>query len=275
MVPFHPNRISLLLQDRTHFIHFIAALSIASEYQLGFDPSIERVIEDNRIKYNIKYCGKWYRVLEDLSDFKAGWILGPATRVWKVKELKDKSVDSTLIGRIRVMKDVWIDEDALSEKEILDDIISKINVVNPVATVDPALAADHFIEIMADVRVETTNPSGEQEGDCTSDIFRGILPSRGSRGISVSQLSETAENGMFNISYSQRPYPEASPAHLERKNPQFKGCTAKQHRRILYAEYGKPLHEILCDHEKLFRSLGGIGKGKIFVSSTYTRVLSH
>ena len=66
--------------------------------------------------------------MEDtLADFKASWLLGLAARVWRVRELDDHSVP---MGPNLVLKDVWIDENALSEKEILDDIISKVNTVH-------------------------------------------------------------------------------------------------------------------------------------------------
>lgn len=266
--------ISSLLQERTHFIYFIAALAFATEAQLGFDLDIERVTENNDIKYNVNYCGTWYRILDDLSDFKAARVLGHATRVWKVRELKDKSIDSTLIGKIRVMKDVWIDQNARSEKEILDDIISKINKVHSVATVDRNLVADYFIEILADVLVKTTNSAGEQKGDCTSTIFQGDLPLHESKALSVSQILKTSGNARVAstlqgssasasgspIGSFQNPTKEHKVLHF--KPLQFKGCTAKQHRRILYAECGEPLGKILSDHKRFLTSLGNVAKGK-------------
>ncbi|KAK7680260.1 hypothetical protein QCA50_016769 [Cerrena zonata] len=98
------------IADRTCLIYFLVSLAFADQADLDFDPTIERVIEDEKIRYKILCAGKWYRVLEPLSDFKAARPLSRATRVWKVQELKDKYIDSSVIGRVLVIKDVRMEK---------------------------------------------------------------------------------------------------------------------------------------------------------------------
>lgn len=240
----------------------MTSLAFATEAQLGFDLSIERVV-GRKTEYNVCCCDKWYRILDDISDFKAAWILGRATRVWKVRELKDRSVDSTVVGDILVMKDVWVDEDARSEKEILDDIISKINLVNPITTVDRSLVFNHFIEIVADVLVETTNSLGLQEGDCTSSIFQGALPSLEYNALPVSRSLAIAVNAQDAIVLQGAGSEGNETSHL--KSLRFKGSTAKQHRRILYAECGEPLDKVVSNHRNFFVSLQDATKGRVYL----------
>lgn len=242
---------------------------------LGFDPTIERVIEDREIQYNI-HCGKkWYRVLETLSDFKAARCLSRATRVWKVRELKDKTIDSSLVGDILVIKDVWIDENARSEKEILDDIISKINTVH---SIGPVSAYSHFIKIEEDERVCVV-VDGQGQDDCTSSIFRGqALPMQGTF-LHISQYVAAFGYARRGTTIPGSPSPASGSAtsliqnHDNRIIPQnmeyrFKKCTPKQHRRILYAECGVSLNtpEILTDHKIVLKALSHAATGMVTVS---------
>ena len=71
------------------------------------------------------------------------------------------------------MKDVWIDENALSEKEIPDDIISKVNTVHNISELEPDFASKYFVLISRDERVEL-EIGNQLQGDCTTTILRGM-----------------------------------------------------------------------------------------------------
>ncbi|KAK7680258.1 hypothetical protein QCA50_016767 [Cerrena zonata] len=254
------------LQDHMHLVYFLVSLAFATKVELGFDPSIERIKVDNEIKYNIRCGGKWYRVLDTLEDFKAARVLGRATRVWRVREIED---GSTLVGDVLVMKDVWINESARSEKEILDDIILKVNTVHDIGQIEPDFASKYFIQIKQDERVQI-EVNNQLQDDCTSTIVRGHVIPAGVKALPVSQLalhgSPTHATGpltdFFQSERSQFPHTPLL----------FKGYTAKQHRRILYAEYGTPLSssEILADHKRFFTSLSqGLVGLKLLYSAGY------
>lgn len=206
----------------------------ASYSDLGYDPSIEQVIEHEKIEYNVRCGGKWYRVLEALQDTKAAYVLGPGTRVWKVQELKDRLVDSTLVGDILVMKDMWSDKHAPSEKDILDDIIARVNTVHDIGSVESDFATRYFLGIREDERVQIADHERLRE-DCSSAILRNYVVAS-DNALTVSPNQEISD---------------------------FKGYTAKQHRRILYVEYAHPLDapDILTDHQLFFTSLRQVTRG--------------
>ena len=77
MIIYHP------FWDRIHPIHFLSPIAFASEPELGFDTSVERVVESDRFEHNVRCAEVWYRIFETLSDRKASYLLGCASRVWK------------------------------------------------------------------------------------------------------------------------------------------------------------------------------------------------
>lgn len=214
--------------------------------------------------------------MEDtLEDFKASWLLGLATRVWRVRELDDHSVP---MGPNLVLKDVWIDENALSEKEILDDIISKVNTVHNIGELEPDFASKYFVLISRDEQVEL-EIGNQLQGDCTTTILRGMsfqgvkaLPVFLARQddplhrpvVSQSYLAATAS-----LTGSSQIPGNSDNGYTLRSPPELKGYTAKQHRRILYTEFGVPLHSpsILTDHKRFFRSMGQVTRGNSLFSS--------
>lgn len=235
--------------------------------ELGFDPNVERIIERNKIKYNIHYEGARYRILKTLEDRKAAHALGRATRVWKVQKLEG---ESTLVGDILVMKNVWIEEGTRCEKEILDDIISKVNTVNNVGPFEPNFAKNHFILIEQDKRVKI-RICDQLKDDCTSAILRGqVPPPKDTAVLLVSRKdainaglikdSSNGNSGLF-INFPPNPYRIGGQCVLS--DPIFEGVTARQHRRILYSEYGVSLYSptILTNHKKFLTSLAQVSKG--------------
>ena len=284
-------------------------MAFASEAELGFDKSIARVYEkvpkkkgnrraedpeaatEDRATYNIRCGGKWYRVLKTLSDNRAAHILGRATRVWKVQEIQDTLlVDGpqptyTLVGNPLVIKDVWIDRDSKSEGEILEDVISKINKVNPIDEFDVGpeeeevvekLVGEHFVSIGVDevVQIGDTADDGSLEDDTTATILHGLglpmeanalrmtkagLETRMHHGYgaprSVSAQSDL-NSGLAQLNLSEDGLLPLKPRAL----------VSKQHRRILYSEYGRPLDhaEIMLKHNLYFKSLAKAVTGESF-----------
>ncbi|KAJ7572299.1 hypothetical protein C8J56DRAFT_1175366 [Mycena floridula] len=112
------------IEDAKPLIHFLYAMTCASEEQLGFDSSMELVIEGGLAQYKIKVREKVYQTLAVLSDYKADVISGRAARVWEVKELNEKGKQ---IGQRRALKDSWLDDNSNSEKSVLDELKRKIN----------------------------------------------------------------------------------------------------------------------------------------------------
>ena len=278
-------------------------MAFASETDLGFDTSIERVsvkvikedkkakggtkreVVKDKITYNIRCNGICYQVLDVLSDYKAGRILGRASRVWKVQQVQDQDDGhSVLVGDVLVMKDVWIDQDSPSEGYILQDIFNKLNMVHPIEGLDPAsvqkLFTEHFETTTVDEIVMVGNLNLLQE-DTTKTILRDSalpthanalrmtpLPSHDTRRASAiegsldrpqSRARGSIPNGI--PSTGSKAQKSAAITSLTLKPLAF--C-AKQHRRILYQDYGQALDndEAVLDHKRWFTSLAKVAAGK-------------
>ena len=272
-------------------------MAFASETDLGFDISIERVwakvvkegekktIIKEKITYNIRCNGIRYQVLAVLSDYKAGYIIGRASRVWKVQQVQDQDDGHpVLIGDVLVMKDVWIDQDSPSEGHILRNVFKKLNTVHPTTETDrksiEKLFAEHFVTIEVDEVVKVGNLDSLQ-ADTTATILRVSalpthanalrmtpLPSHDTRRASAiegsldrpqSRARGSIPNGI--PSTGSKAQKSAAITSLTLKPLAF--C-AKQHRRILYQDYGQALDndEAVLDHKRWFTSLAKVAAGK-------------
>jgi hypothetical protein len=92
-------------------------VAIASDHQLGWDPTIERVLNNQQeiqYRYEVGPEKTKYQTVRLLSNFHANSIVGRATRVWVVVKLVADPEDSTGFtidpsGREYALKDVWMD----------------------------------------------------------------------------------------------------------------------------------------------------------------------
>ncbi|KAJ7584773.1 hypothetical protein C8J56DRAFT_1088526, partial [Mycena floridula] len=160
------SRSHICVTDKFNFVSnpkplldFFYRLLHASDEQLGYDHSVELVLDSNqKIQYNIALGNKFYRTVDVLSDFKADNICGRATRVWSVLELRDGKT----VGDECVLKDFWLEQGSKSEKQIFDDLEGLFT-----ETADRKIFDDYFVKILDGCRVKNSN--GED------DITKGLL----------------------------------------------------------------------------------------------------
>jgi hypothetical protein len=107
-------------QDRDTVIRTFASFAFASIKDLGYDPTITRVLVDNQPQYKIQVGDQVYCTTDVLSDFGAEAIIGRGTRVFKVYDEKDANKTP------RVLKDAWVEEDRSREGQILQNLFTKI-----------------------------------------------------------------------------------------------------------------------------------------------------
>jgi hypothetical protein len=100
-------------QDYMYLIKFFASLAIASDEELGWDPTIFRTTADDGIQYCIKVGQHWYRTFgKPLADFRANDITGRGTRAWKVylvTGVDNKKLVLDMNTEL-ALKDMWISE---------------------------------------------------------------------------------------------------------------------------------------------------------------------
>jgi hypothetical protein len=85
---------------------------------MGWDPTISfSHVDEGRRQYIIEVEGKVYTTMAIILDSSADSPFGRGTRIWKVKDRE---------GKIRVLKDLWLEFDRVPEHEILERIIDDI-----------------------------------------------------------------------------------------------------------------------------------------------------
>ncbi|KAL0066141.1 hypothetical protein AAF712_006765 [Marasmius tenuissimus] len=113
-------------KDPQSFIKFLLAVMFGSREQLGWDPTVTRLVGTSKdgskyVFYQYKIDGRTFHTIGNpICDLSAYHLISRATRVWEVEE-----VDGEDRSRL-VLKDVWLYEDAKLEKEILQDLFSKL-----------------------------------------------------------------------------------------------------------------------------------------------------
>ncbi|KAK7042947.1 hypothetical protein VNI00_008684 [Paramarasmius palmivorus] len=134
-------------------VYFIAALTNATEEELGFDSSVRRVWYGGGIHYQYRIGGKTYQTVCMVSGSKASLVLGRGTRVWEVMEVLSGSGEPIQLGnQLFILKDLWIPEDAPTEKEVLDSIYERVNQYHDLG-LDRSRFYDYFVKIEACERI--------------------------------------------------------------------------------------------------------------------------
>ncbi|GAW09900.1 hypothetical protein LENED_012113 [Lentinula edodes] len=118
--------------DAKNLIYFALSLSGACREELGYDPTVRRVQGTNGTdpRYIFTIDGKQYITTEAITVRKAKFLLGCATRVFKVQQVLNN--EGELDGEVKVIKDYWLPEDSCTELETRSAIEANIQKVNAV-----------------------------------------------------------------------------------------------------------------------------------------------
>jgi hypothetical protein len=140
-------------QDHKTLIHLILALAFATPEELGFDSTIslyaEILPDDSKvIQFKMQVDDKTYVTRSPLSDYSADAIRGRAMRVWEVNE-------EGVPDACRVIKDVWIHTDSLSEGAQLRQLYALLQDVP--ASSDGRKPTDYFLSVVADEFVKVSD----------------------------------------------------------------------------------------------------------------------
>ncbi|KAJ8502534.1 hypothetical protein ONZ45_g11667 [Pleurotus djamor] len=99
------------------FIKVLMSFQFASEEELGFDPLVERQADGTYI-FEIRQ-GKGpprrFRTVRVLSEYRSNNITGRMSRIWLVREINGDNLDT---GKEYVLKDVWLEATAATERAI-------------------------------------------------------------------------------------------------------------------------------------------------------------
>ncbi|KAJ8507002.1 hypothetical protein ONZ45_g10579 [Pleurotus djamor] len=105
------------------FIKVLMSFQFASEKELGFDPLVERQADGTYI-FEIRQ-GKGpprrFRTVGVLSEYRSNNITGRMSRIWLVREI---NADNLYTGKEYVLKDVWLEATAATERAIQTSIFT-------------------------------------------------------------------------------------------------------------------------------------------------------
>ncbi|KAF8832531.1 hypothetical protein HHX47_DHR1001779 [Lentinula edodes] len=245
------------VDDNNKIIYFALSLSRACREELGYDPTVTRVQGKNRTgpRYLSTIDSKQYITTEAITVRKAKFLLGSATRVFKVQQFLIDEGD--LDSEVKVINDYWLPEDSSTELETRSAIEFNVQKVNVVLNLDRSAFNRYFVKIEAceKVQVPSTTEKG-QTPDSTSNFLRGqTLPSDVKR-FTISTQSSTCRRVM-SVSIPASIMMESGPERQQRQESVLREATAvhlarlyrrtyapKVHCRQLSEYAGEPLHQI-------------------------------
>ncbi|KAE9383275.1 hypothetical protein BT96DRAFT_89535 [Gymnopus androsaceus JB14] len=176
------RRFSISISMLNISYYFTLSIGYASKDELGFDPSVERILVPDKSGpvYIFKVGDKEYMTTEPITVGKAKSLLGRAPRIFKVLEVINR--EPFQLGSItQVLKDYWIPEDSPTELETRNSIRTNVNKVNRLEWLDVNKFDDYFVKIYDCVRVlvkSLTDPDADAVEDTSSNFLRGgSLPS--------------------------------------------------------------------------------------------------
>ena len=123
------------------FIRVFVSFVHATKDEMGFDPTVRRVMFHNRMCYVYQVDGRFFRTINPLFRGRVLGIAGRMTRVWEAVEVGGTSEEEIRKekngGRRCVVKDVWLDKDSHTEGNNLSKIfaaLDNLDVETPTST---------------------------------------------------------------------------------------------------------------------------------------------
>ncbi|KAL4074509.1 hypothetical protein V8B97DRAFT_1868896 [Scleroderma yunnanense] len=228
-------------------IRLFCSLALAEDHELGWDPTIQRVLVDGRIQYDISLQSpaesiSVYRTTRIISDFGAEALRGRGTRVFeaylKVHPERNTPENNTRV----VIKDSWRECDRKREDEIRTEIFSDLEKAKGTEAAEADMK--YFLTVLqaSDVTVDGKKDRTDQllhylplPVDCG---WHTISPS-----LSLSRTRHTSSVGC--------PPSYNSPRHA----PKPLKISHRTHSRIVFKEVCTPLFE-LRNLDDVFETLG-------------------
>ncbi|KXN86766.1 Bifunctional purine biosynthetic protein ADE1 [Leucoagaricus sp. SymC.cos] len=113
------------IEQPTKVISIFLSFLFGKPARLGFDKAVRRYKSDHKIhyEYQVAFEGgdRYFRTVKSLFSYRPNRITGRMTRVWQVVEI-DAFKGNKISDQEFALKDVWLDSDAPTEKQIQQDI---------------------------------------------------------------------------------------------------------------------------------------------------------
>ncbi|KAI0669718.1 hypothetical protein C8Q78DRAFT_1080406 [Trametes maxima] len=110
-------------------IQVFIAFIFASKSELGYDETVQILEHDGKSYYGYAVGDRLYRSTRCIFEHDGTRIIGRGTRVWEVVRVEDFESLKQIGEKHYALKDVWIDEDALTELAIQHALFADIDAV--------------------------------------------------------------------------------------------------------------------------------------------------
>ncbi|KAF9556344.1 hypothetical protein CPC08DRAFT_765330 [Agrocybe pediades] len=103
------------------------AFMFATKEEMGYDPNITRH-DAHTFTYCIPVAGgaRFFRTKKVISEYRSNNVTGRMARVWLVDEVESSTKKAIVKEYDRVLKDVWLEDSARTEKQIQNAIFEDI-----------------------------------------------------------------------------------------------------------------------------------------------------
>jgi hypothetical protein len=164
-------------QNPTILVRVFISFMFAPSESLGFDSNIRRIMPspaDGRlsISYVYRFIGEdnekervhYYRTRRTICDSHRLCITGRATRVWEAEQVKSFEDLTTVDEKVVVLREVWLDEGAATERQIQQSIFTSLDEFGAKLKDNPAYSPPHFSKFDPDL-VKEVKALFEEEAD--------------------------------------------------------------------------------------------------------------
>lgn len=219
-----------IFKAQDDFILFLLFLVSATKEELGFDPTVVRVIRRTGTVFRYKVGDVYYETVGDLLNQDAAYhICSRSTRVWKVQKVVRDGAgwrEDERDKELHVLRDVWLFRGSSMEKDIQDQIFGKFDEGTREKT------WPHFLTILHDVEVsfETNGVEGRDVTPLAPGLSFAVLDPVANNRISK---GSRVSNASLDQSASRLPF-----------QPSRKAPKTRIHVRTVFKECCEPVYDI-------------------------------
>jgi len=265
-------------QDPRKFVTVLLSLVFATELEIGYDPTVYRILFENKIRYVYELTPKdssetlYFRTTKTIFNSRIACISGRKTQVWRAIQVTGADGLEGKGDKEVVLKDVWLDKDSPTEKENQDLIYESLQDIRKEKyewldeeyrkRIEDALEkipdSLPFMRILHDAK-----------GVGCKERLKKAFPNRTILSSPVPQGSYsknvTPLTGQNEKSYSVAGTSHGAPATPDQGHRPRRQYKAKTQYRLVYAQVGYALHDA-PSIDKAFQAINDVLTGNKILS---------